>query len=84
MKREIDGRVYDTTLATLVASHGSSSTHTHRAMSLYQSPEGDFFLVEEREVHGVDGALLTPFTESMAHEWLTEHGRGDVLSKLFG
>lgn len=84
MKREIDGRVFDTTQATLVASDMSSSTHVHRAVSLYRSADGHYFLVEEREIHGIDGALLTPFSESMAREWLTEHGKGEIASELFG
>lgn len=83
MKREIEGRVYDTTLATLVASHMSSSTHIHRATSLYRAPDGSFFLVEEREAHGVDGALLTPLTGAMAREWLEEHGKAELAATLF-
>ena len=83
MKREIEGRVYDTSTATFVASHKGGSTHMHRAASLYRSPEGDYFLVDEREVHGVDGALLTPFTAAMAREWLEEHGQADLASTLF-
>ncbi len=84
MKREIDGRLYDTIDATLVASQSSASTHIHRAASLYRSPEGHFFLVDEREVHGVDGALLTPLTDEMARAWLDEHGRADLSTDLFG
>lgn len=84
MKREIDGKVYDTELATLVASHGRSSTHIHRAASLYRTPEGGYFLVDEREAHGIDAAALTPFTDAMAREWLEEHGKLELASKLFG
>lgn len=82
MKREIEGRVYDTNSATLIASHAGGSTHIHRVISLYCSSDGDYFLLEEREVHGVDGAILTPCTDSMAREWLEEHGNAELASKL--
>lgn len=84
MKREIEGRIFDTASATLVASHMNSSTHIHRAVTLYRTPDGGFFLVEEREVHGVDGALLTPMTDAMARDWLEEHGKAGLASELFG
>jgi hypothetical protein len=84
MKREIEGRVYDTTLAMLVASQEKTSTHIHRATSLYRSVDGDFFVVEEREAHGVDSELLTPLTEEMAEKWLQEHGKGKIALSRFG
>lgn len=83
MRREIDGRVYDTTLAMLVASQEKSSTHIHRATSLYRSADGDFFTVEEREVHGVDSAMLTPLSPEMAREWLEEHGKTNIALSEF-
>ena len=79
MKRTIDGNVYDTTESILVASHTSGSTHVHRVESLYRSPAGAYFLVEEREVHGVDGVLLTPFSAPMARQWLTERSLADRM-----
>ena len=84
MKREIDGRVYDTTLAMLIASHEKASTHVHRAISLYRSVDGDFFVVEERDAHGVDSVVLTPLSAEMAREWLDEHGKTDMALAQFG
>ena len=83
MKREIDGYIYDTALAKVIASHQSGSTHVHRSTSLYRSPEGKYFTVEEQEAHGVGGVLLTPMTEAMAREWLENRGRSDLVGPLF-
>ena len=83
MRREIEGKAYDTTTATVIATHTSDSTHIHRAVSLYQSPTGDYFLVEEREAHGVDGAILTPCTAAMARDWLLGHDLTDRAPQLF-
>lgn len=83
MKREINGRVYDTAAATVIVSYGSDSTHVHRTTSLYQSRDGEFFIVEEQEVHGVDRALLIPMTSAMACEWLKNHGNKELAQSLF-
>ncbi|MFO1153918.1 MAG: hypothetical protein U1E42_09700 [Rhodospirillales bacterium] len=83
MKREINGHVYDTADAKIIASHERGSTHIHRLSSLYRSPQGRYFVVEEREIHGVDGALVTPLTDAMAREWLENHGKADLAGSLF-
>jgi hypothetical protein len=83
MKRQIDGIVYDTAHAKVIASHETGSTHVHRTSSLYRSAEGRYFVVEEQEVHGVDGALLIPLTDAMAREWLEKHGKPDIAGSLF-
>ena len=83
MKREIDGCVYDTASAEVIASHESGTTHIHRMSSLYLSAEGRYFVVEEQEIHGVDGALLTPLTDAMAREWLEKHGKAGLAGSLF-
>lgn len=83
MKREIDGHIYDTADAKVIASYEKGSTHVHRMSSLYRSGEGRYFVVEEQEIHGVDGALLTPLTETMAREWLENHGNADLAGSLF-
>jgi hypothetical protein len=51
--------------------------------SLYRSAAGDFFLVEEHETHGQDGALLLPFTDDMALKWLETRGKRDIAEELF-
>ncbi len=83
MKRDIDGKIYDTGDARLIASHEVDTTHTRRVTSLYRSPPGDFFLVEEHETHGQDGALLLPFTDDMALKWLETRGKRDIAEELF-
>jgi hypothetical protein len=83
MKREIEGIIYDTAHARVIASHEAGSTHVHRMSSLYRSAEGRYFVVEEKEVHGVDGALLTPLTDSMARLWLDNHGKAEIARGLF-
>jgi hypothetical protein len=83
VKREIDGNIYDTADAKVIASYEKGSTHAHRMSSLYRSGDGRYFLVEEQEIHGVDGALLTPLTETMAREWLENHGKADLAGSLF-
>jgi hypothetical protein len=83
MKREIDGKMYDTADAKVIASYEKGSTHVHRTSSLYRSNDGRYFLVEEQEIHGVDGALLTPLTETAAREWLERHGKADLAGSLF-
>lgn len=82
MKRKIDGVVYDTADARVIASHETGSTHVHRLTTLYRSAEGRYFLVEEQEAHGVDGALLTPLTDAMAREWLKQHGRSEQAGSV--
>lgn len=83
MKREIGGCSYDTADAEVIASHETGSTHIHRMTSLYRSAAGRYFLVEEQEVHGIDGALLTPLTDVMAREWLEKHGKASLAGALF-
>jgi hypothetical protein len=83
VKREIDGNIYDTADAKVIASYEKGSTHVHRMSSLYRSGDGRYFLVEEQEIHGVDGAMLTPLTETMAREWLENHGKADLAGSLF-
>ncbi|MFO1155404.1 MAG: hypothetical protein U1E43_00885 [Rhodospirillales bacterium] len=83
MKREIGECIYDTAEAEVIASHETGSTHIHRMTSLYRSTGGRYFLVEEQEVHGIDGALLTPLSDAMAREWLEKHGKASLASALF-
>jgi hypothetical protein len=83
MKRDIDGKTYDTAAARLIASHEVDTTHTRRVTALYRSAGGDFFLVEEHETHGQDGALLLPFTDDMALKWLETRGKRDIAEELF-
>lgn len=83
MKREIEGIIYDTAHARVIASHEAGSTHVHRMSSLYRSASGRYFVVEEKEVHGVDGALLTPLTDTMARVWLENHGKAEIARGLF-
>ncbi len=83
MRREIDGYTYDTADARVIASHETGSTHVHRMISLYRCRDGRYFIVEEREIHGVDGALLTPLTEAMARDWLEKHGKAELARSLF-
>lgn len=83
MKREIDGHVYDTAEARVIASYETGSTHVRRLSSLYRSVEGRYFVVEEQEAHGVDGVRLTPLTEATAQEWLESHGKADLAGSLF-
>ena len=83
MKREIDGHIYDTADARVIASYEKGSTHVRRLSSLYRSEDGRYFVVEEQETHGVDGALLTPLAEATAQEWLESHGKADLAGSLF-
>ena len=83
MKREIDGYVYDTADARVIASYETGSTHVRRMSSLYRSVEGRYFIVAEQETHGLDGVLLTPLTEATAQEWLESHGKADLAGSLF-
>ncbi len=83
MKREFEGTIYDTAHARVIASHETGSTHVHRMSSLYRSAEGRYFVVEEKEVHGVDGALLTPLNDKMAKDWLETHGKAELAGSLF-
>ena len=55
MKREINGRIYDTGRGEVIASHGSGSPPLPGISTLYRSGEGLYFIVEEQEAHGVDG-----------------------------
>lgn len=80
MKREIDGRIYDTGHAEVIASHKDESTPIHRISSLYRSSEGHYFTVD---AHGIDGALLTPLTDAMARQWLEDHGKEALAGSLF-
>ena len=82
MRRDVDGVVYDTTLAIVIASHQSNTTHVHRSTSLFCSSEGRYFLVEEKEAHGVESVQFMPLSDSMAQAWLENHGRSDVASAL--
>ena len=83
MKRDIDGKTYDTEAARLIASHEVDTTHTRRVTALYRSRAREFFLVEEHETHGQDGALLMPFTDDMALKWLETRGKRDIAEELF-
>ena len=83
MQREIDGRLYDTAQATVVASNERTGTHIHRARTLYRSTDGAYFVVEEHEIYGVDGALMTALSDAMARQWLEEHGKADLAQSLF-
>ncbi len=83
MKREIDGYVYDTANASVIASHETGTTHIQRLSTLYRSAEGRYFIVEEQERYGVYGALLTPSTDAMAQKWLEDHGKTDLAGSLF-
>lgn len=83
MKRTIDEKIYDTDAARLIASHEVDTTHTRRVTSLYRLAAGEFFLVEEHETHGQDGALLLPFTDDMALKWLETRGKRDIAEELF-
>ncbi len=83
MKRDIDGQTYDTEDARLIASHEVDTTHTRRVTALYRSRAGEFFLVEEHETHGQDGALLMPFTDDMALKWLETRGKRDIAEEMF-
>lgn len=83
MRREISGCTYDTADAEVIASHETGSTHIHRMTSLYRSADGRYFVVEEQEIHGIDGALLTPLTDAMAREWLEKHGKASLAGALF-
>lgn len=83
MKREIDGRIYDTGRAEVIASHEGGSAPSHRISTLYRSSEGHYFTVEEQEAHGIDGALLTALTDAMARQWLEDHGKAALAGSLF-
>lgn len=83
MRREIGGCTYDTADAEVIASHATGSTHIHRVTSLYRSADGRYFLVEEQESQGIDGALLTPLADAMARDWLEKHGKAPLAGALF-
>lgn len=83
VQRTIDGCVYDTDQATVIASHESGTTHVRRLSSLYRSATGQFFVVEEQQAHGVDGALLTPLSDATARRWLENHGKAETARSLF-
>ncbi len=83
MRQEIEGVVYDTASAALIGSHEVDSTHVRRVTALYRSEQGRYFIVEEHETHGLDGALLLPFTDAMAREWLLAHGKAAAAPGLF-
>ena len=84
MKREIEGKTYDTATGTRLASHETDTTHHRRVTTLYQTPKGGFFIVEERESYGQDGALLIPLTDDMALQWLETRGKKELAEALFG
>ena len=84
MKRKIDGKTYDTETARLIASHEVDTTHTRRVNTLYRTSTGEYFLLEEHEAHGQDGAMLLPFTDDMALKWLEMRGRFEIAEELFG
>jgi hypothetical protein len=83
MRRDIEGKTYDTARATPLASHEVDTTHHRRVATLYQTPEGAFFVVEEQESYGQDGALLIPFTDDMTLQWLETRGKKELAEALF-
>jgi hypothetical protein len=83
MRRKIEGKTYDTARATRLASHEVDTTHHRRVATLYQTSEGAFFVVEEQESYGQDGALLIPFTDDMTLQWLETRGKKELAEALF-
>jgi len=84
MRREIEGKTYDTSRATRLASHEVDTTHHRRVATLYQTPAGAYFVVEEQENFGQDSALLIPFTDDMTLQWLETRGKKELAEALFG
>ncbi|MGF1641656.1 MAG: hypothetical protein ACFCUO_11970 [Rhodospirillales bacterium] len=84
MRRDIDGNSYDTATATRLTSHETDTTHHRRVTTLYQTPDGGYFIVEEQESYGQDGALLIPLTDDMTLQWLEARGKRDLAESLFG
>ena len=84
MRRDIEGKTYDTATGTRLASHETDTTHHRRVTTLYQTPKGDFFIVEEQESYGQDGVLLIPLTDDMALQWLETRGKKELAEALFG
>ncbi|MHC1786147.1 MAG: hypothetical protein AB9880_03680 [Christensenellales bacterium] len=98
MKKIIEGKVYDTTTATLKAewsSPGSWRDFSHIEESLYLKKTGEFFLHGQggpstRYAHQVEqnswtgGERLIPLSLEEAREWGEEHLDGDEYEAIFG
>lgn len=98
MKKVIDGKLYNTETATMVASWSNGyyiGDLKHMSEELYQKRTGEYFL------YGVGGPMtkyaiscgnsswsggdaIIPVTEQAAREWAEEHLDGDEYIKIFG
>ncbi len=96
MKTIIDGRRYDTELATLVASwtnHHNRGDFRRVEEDLYVTPSGAWFIhgaggpMTEYAVPCGDGTTgserIIPLSEGGAYDWLEEHGFTDQLEEHF-
>ena len=96
MKKVVDGKMYNTETAEMVASWDngySDSDFRCCSETLYRTKKGTFFL------HGEGGAMTSwassrgnifdwgenvrPLTDEEAKEWLEHHDEVDALERLF-
>ena len=98
MKKVIDGKLYDTQTATMIASYangGSWRDFQHYEEELYRTKRGTFFLAGEggpmteysRRVDQnscTGGEKIIPLTEKEARKWLEEHSDAETYIAVFG
>lgn len=98
MKKVINGKLYDTDTATLMAvwrNMGDTGNFGYCEETLYRKRTGEFFLygyggpmtkyaVSTGSNSWSGGEMIIPLTLSAAQEWAEEHLDGDDYQKIFG
>lgn len=97
VKRIIDGKLYDTKQATLIAEsrYEGASDDEHYKEALYRNDYGVLFLAAEGGVESFYAALLQdgkptrgtdviPVTATEALRWLEDHDHLEEIETLFG
>ncbi len=95
MQDIVKGQWYDTLISKRVAVFETSEfgvEANHHYESLYLTPEGAWFLVEESEPlspysniipGGIIGLDIHPFSQDQAREWMEDHQKFKELSLYF-
>lgn len=97
MRKIIDGKMYDTATATLIAEHQYSSPREwdYENEELYLKKSGEWFLFGEGGSyskygkkcdpnHWCGGEAIKPLTEQEAKKWLEDNNYTDKYIEYFG
>ena len=98
MKKVLNGKMYDTDTATLMAvwrNMGDTRNFSYCEETLYRKRTGEYFLygyggpmtkyaVSTGSNSWSGGEMIIPLTLSAAQEWAEEHLDGDDYQKIFG